>query len=373
MIYSGCKYNIFILPVSGVGQLLYLCALFFRSLKNTDISVLKRLPELFSETDGPVAVVPHSNPDGDAIGSAFGLARVLKNYGRKVKVVTPNDFPEFLNWSPGDIEILNFLKNKRKAENFLKSCSILVFVDFNEPGRLDEVEKILSSVKGKRILIDHHPHPVDFCDLTISEPSYSSTAQLVYEVIVALNWQHLLDKSAAEALYLGIMTDTGSFSYGTSNPGMYDALSALVRFGIDTERIHSLVYDNFSAGRFRLMGYCLYHKMVIIPEFRTAYISLTANELKMFNFVPGDTEGFVNLPLSVRDVVFSALFIEKEKNVKASFRSRGKFPVNSFSAAHFNGGGHLNAAGGDSSLPLEKVIDYFTQLLPDYQHLLLDT
>ena len=341
-------------------------------MKNTDISVLKQLSDLFSAETGPVAVIPHSNPDGDAIGSAYGMARVLKNLGREVKVVSPNDFPEFLNWLPGDVEIVNFLKNRHRAEAFLKKCSILVLVDFNEPGRLDEVEKVLGTLPAKRILIDHHPGPVQFCDLTISEVTYSSTAQLVYEVVLAMGWQDFMDKHAAEALYMGIMTDTGSFSYGTSDPGMYDTLSALVRFDIDTERIHSLVYDNFSAARFRLMGYCLYHKMVILQEYRTAYISLTANELKMFNFVPGDTEGFVNLPLSVKDVVFSAIFIEKEKIVKASFRSRGRFPVNSFSSAHFSGGGHMNAAGGESTLPLEKVIDYFTQLLPDYHHLLMN-
>jgi len=340
-------------------------------LKNTDISILKRLSDWFSTETGPVAVIPHSNPDGDAIGSAYGLARVLKNAGMEAKVVTPNDFPEFLNWLSEEVEIINFMKNRHKAEAFLKSSSILVFVDFNEPRRLDDLEKMLESLKGKRLLIDHHPGPVDFCDLTISDPTSSSTAQLVYELIVALDWQHLIDKQVAEALFLGMMTDTGSLSYGTSDPGMYRALSSLVGLGIDTERIHSLVYDNFSAGRFRLMGYCLYHKMVILPEYRTAYISITANELKLFNFVPGDTEGFVNLPLSVRDVVFSALFIEKEKLVKTSFRSRGSFPVNSFSAAHFNGGGHRNAAGGESRQTLEQVIDQFTQLLPAYQHLLL--
>jgi len=339
-------------------------------LENTDIKIIAQISETIQTLSGPIAVVPHSNPDGDAIGSAYALAVVLKNAGKAVKVVTPNDYPSFLNWLNGEVDIINYLKKKSLAENYLKSCSLLFCVDFNEPGRADEMEKSIQSFSGTKILVDHHPYPADFCDMTVSEPSYSSSAELVYDLVVAAGWESYLDKKAAEALYAGIMTDTGSFSYGTSRPGLYRVLSALVQYGIDTEAIHSKVYDNFSADRFRLLGYCLQQKMVILPEYRSAYISITSAELKMFNYLPGDTEGFVNIPLSIKDVVFSALFIERENYVKASFRSKGSFPSNSFSADHFAGGGHLNAAGGESKLNLEKVIEQFTQLLPGYLHLL---
>ncbi len=322
------------------------------------------------ELDGPVAVIPHSNPDGDAIGSAYALAVVLKNAGKEVKVITPNDYPAFLSWLNGEVEILNYLKNKSKSGKYLDSCKVAFCVDFNEPGRVDEMEQALSAYGGTRILVDHHPFPADFCDLVVSEPTYSSSAELVYDLVIAAGWEQYLDKRAAEALYMGIMTDTGSFSYSISRPDLYRVLSHLMEFGINAENIHTRVYDNFSSDRFRLMGYCLLHKMVILTEYRTAYIAITANELKMFNFTPGDTEGFVNIPLSIQDIVFSALFIERENYVKASFRSKGSFPSNAFSSSHFNGGGHLNAAGGDSRQSLEKVIEQFTQLLPDYLHLL---
>jgi bifunctional oligoribonuclease and PAP phosphatase NrnA len=344
--------------------------LIFEHLENTDFKILEEIFELLDTDAGAIAVIPHSNPDGDAIGSAYALATVLKNAGKNVKIVTPNDYPSFLGWLKGEIDIINYLKRKAFAKNYLLDCSLIFFVDFNEPGRLDDMEKTLPSLKGKKILIDHHPNPVIFCDFTISEPTYSSTAELIFDTIKAIGWEQFMDKRTAEALFLGMMTDTGSFSYGTSRPGLYQALSSLMTYGIDTEAIHSLVYDNFSANRFKLMGYCLQHKMVILPEFRTAFITITDNELKMFDFVPGDTEGFVNIPLSIRNIVFSAMFVEKEKYVKASFRSKGSFPVNIFSASHYEGGGHLNAAGGESKLSIEKVIEHFTQLLPRYQNLL---
>jgi bifunctional oligoribonuclease and PAP phosphatase NrnA len=338
-------------------------------LENTDIKIIAEISETVETLSGPVAVVPHSNPDGDAIGSAYALAIVLRNSGKTVKIITPNDYPAFLGWLNGEIEIINYLKKRKTAEKYLQSCSLLFCVDFNEPGRADEMEKSLRAFSGIKILVDHHPFPENFCNLTVSEPSYSSSAELVYELVQAAGWGKYLDQKAAEALYMGIMTDTGSFSYGTSRPGLYRVLTALMNFGIHTEAIHSKVYDNFSVDRFRLLGYCLQHKMVILPEYRTAYISITAGELKQFNYIPGDTEGFVNVPLSISNIVFSALFIEKENHIKASFRSKGSFPSNTFSSAHFDGGGHLNAAGGESKLSLDKVIEQFTQLLPDYLHL----
>jgi bifunctional oligoribonuclease and PAP phosphatase NrnA len=339
-------------------------------LKNTDFKIIAEIAETVESHSGPIVVVPHSNPDGDAIGSAYALAMVLRNAGKSVKIVTPNDYPAFLSWLNGEIEIINYLKKKKSAEKYLQSCAIMFCVDFNQSDRVDEMEKSLLAFCGTKILVDHHPFPKDFCDLIISEPSYSSSAELIYDLVQAAGWGKYLDKRAAEALYMGMMTDTGSFSYSTSRPGLYSVLAALMDFGIDTEAIHSKVYDNFSASRFQLLGYCLLHKMVVLPEYKTAYISITAEELKKFNYVPGDTEGFVNIPLSVQHIVFSALFVERENFIKASFRSKGSFPSNSFSSRHFNGGGHLNASGGESKLSLEKVIEEFTQLLPGYLHLL---
>jgi len=339
-------------------------------LENTGNEIISAILQVMAEQPGPVVVVPHSNPDGDAIGSAYGLAVVLRNSGREVKIVSPNDYPSFLGWLNGEVEIINYLKKRGAAEAVLRRSSVMFCVDFNEIKRADEMEKEVASFRGVKILIDHHPEPTPFCDLMVSEPTYSSSAELVFDLVVALGWRKYLDHSAAEALYTGIMTDTGSFSYSTNRPGLYRVLSELMTFRLDTAAIHARVYDNFSADRMRLMGHAILHKMVVLPEYRTAFISLTRQELKMFNFVPGDTEGFVNIPLSVNNIVFTALFIEKENLVKASFRSRGSFPANGFAAAHFSGGGHLNAAGGEDKAPLEEVISKFTQLLPAYLHLL---
>ena len=339
-------------------------------LENTGNEIIRTILEVLVLSSGPIAIVPHSNPDGDAIGSAYGLGLVLKNAGKEVFIITPNDYPDFLAWLNGELEIINYLKRKKTEEAILKRCKVIFCFDFNEIGRADEMEKTIAAFQGTKILVDHHPDPTPFCDLMVSEPAYSSSAELVYDLVVALGLEGFICRKAAEALYTGIMTDTGSFSYSTSRPELYRVLSALVAFGIDTAAIHSLVYDNFSADRMRLMGFCLQQKMVVLPEFRTAYIFLSRDELKMFNFVPGDTEGFVNIPLSIRNIVFSALFIEKEHVVKASFRSKGSFPANAFAASHFNGGGHLNAAGGDDKDTLVNVVEKFTQLLPAYLHLL---
>lgn len=345
---------------------------FFRVLENTVNEIISDISRVIASAEGPIVVVPHSNPDGDAIGASYALAVVMKNAGKEVRIVSPNDYPGFLSWLSGDVPILNFLKQRSLSEAYISRCSLMFCVDFNDIGRVDEMQKTVASFPGIKIMVDHHPFPDFFCDYTVSEPTYSSSAELVFDLVHAVGMGDYLDKRAAEALYTGIMTDTGSFSYGTSRPSLYRVLSSLMTYRLDTEALHSRVYDNFSADRLRLMGYCLQHKMVVIPELRTGYISITRDELKMFNFVPGDTEGFVNIPLSISNIVFSALFIEKEKYVKASFRSKGSFPANTFSSTHFGGGGHLNAAGGEDSLSLEKVIEKFTQLLPAYSDLLIN-
>ncbi|HOI49298.1 MAG TPA: bifunctional oligoribonuclease/PAP phosphatase NrnA [Prolixibacteraceae bacterium] len=337
-------------------------------MENTGNEIINGIRLLLDGLNGPVVVVPHSNPDGDAIGAAFGLARVLKNAGFAVSIVSPNDYPTFLSWLEGDIEIVNFLKSRSVAESRLRASKLMFCVDFNEIDRVDEMKDALAAYSGKKVLIDHHPFPKDFCDWMVSESTYSSTAELVYDVVDALGLGQFWDKQAAEAIYTGIMTDTGSFSHNTSRPNLYRVLTGLMTFGIDTEAVHERVYHNFSAHRLQLLGYCLAEKLVVLPEFRTAYISITRDELKKYNFVPGDTEGFVNYPLSINNIVFSALFIEKDGWVKASFRSKGSFPANAFSEAHFGGGGHLNAAGGEAKLTLMETLEKFTQLLPDYLH-----
>ncbi len=345
----------------------------FAVLKSTDKQIITSVKEILTGEFKNIVIIPHENPDGDAIGSAIGLAEVLLNYGHKVHIISPNDYPDFLKWFSSRADIAVYRNEKKKAKRIIANAGLMVCVDFNEAKRAEKLEKKILEFTGTKILIDHHPHPTGFCDFTISEIQYSSTAELVFDVLKLIGLNSFITSEAAEALYTGILTDTGSFSHNTSNPNTFKVVSELMKFDIDTEKIQSNVYHNFSADRMKLLGYCLNKKMKVFPELRTAFISISKKELEEYNFKPGDTEGFVNYPLSINNIVFSALFIEKEELVKASFRSKGNFPTNLFSKNHFNGGGHLNAAGGESYENLDETVEKFTQLLPEYKHQLLET
>ncbi len=342
-------------------------------LKNTGNEIFTSLEALIEAPKQIVTLVTHENPDGDAIGSAIGLGEVLKNYGHEVKIIVPNDYPEFLHWFSTEIEILVYDRKKNRGKAILEETQILFCLDFNEAKRAARMEKQILGFSKPKVLIDHHPNPTHFCDLMISEPIYSSTAELVFDVVKKLKLEKYINHNAAEALFAGIMTDTGSFSHNISRPNTFKVVAKLMEWGIDTEKVHAAVYHNFSAHRMKLLGHCLGQKMQVFPEYRAAVIWLSQKELEEFEFQPGDTEGFVNYPLSINNIVFSALFIEKKDHVKVSFRSKGDFPSNEFSRNHFDGGGHLNAAGGETKLSLEKSVEKFTQLLKDYQHQLLET
>lgn len=342
-------------------------------LKNTGNEIFISLEALIKVPKQIVTLVTHENPDGDAIGSAIGLGEILKNYGHDVRIIVPNDYPEFLHWFSTEIEILVYDRKKNRGKAVLEETQILFCLDFNEAKRTARMEKRILEFSKPKVLIDHHPHPSHFCDIMISEPIYSSTAELVFDVVKKIKLEKYINHNAAEALFTGIMTDTGSFSHNIARPNTFKVVAKLMEWGIDTEKIHAAVYHNFSAHRMKLLGHCLGQKMEVFPEYRSAVIWLSQKELEEFEFQPGDTEGFVNYPLSINNIVFSALFIEKKDHVKVSFRSKGDFPSNEFSRNHFEGGGHLNAAGGETKLSLEQSVNKFTQLLKEYQHQLLET
>ncbi len=342
-------------------------------MENTGNEIFNKIGEILSQKGRNIVIVPHENPDGDAIGSAVGLAEILNNSGHNVNVISPNDYPVFLKWFTSEIEVVIFEREKKKARKYIGKADILICIDFNDSKRAAKLEDDILNFSGPKLLIDHHPNPEYFCDYTVSEPVYSSTAELIYDFINRIGLGEFLNQNAAEALFTGILTDTGSFSHNTSRPNMFSIVSELMKFGINTDKIQSHIYHNFSSDRMKLLGYCLNEKMEVFPELRSAIISITKAELEKFNFKPGDTEGFVNYPLSINNIVFSALFIEKEGYVKASFRSKGNFPANDFSKNHFNGGGHMNAAGGECYEDFTKTIELFKQLLPKYKHQLLET
>ncbi|MCG6190973.1 DHH family phosphoesterase [Maribellus maritimus] len=342
-------------------------------MENTGNEIFNFVSEFLAGSAKNIVIVPHENPDGDAVGSSIGLAEILKNSGQNVCIISPNDYPDFLKWFSSEIEIFVFEREKKKAKEYLKKADLLICVDFNDAKRAAKMEREILGFSNLKLLIDHHPYPLNFCDYTVSEPKYSSTAELIFDFVGKIGFEKYLNHNSAEALYTGILTDTGSFSHNTARPNMFRVVSELMKFGINTDKIQSNIYHNFSSDRMKLLGYCLNEKMEIFPELRSAVISITKAELEKFSFKPGDTEGFVNYPLSINNIVFSALFIEKEGFVKASFRSKGNFPANEFSSTHFNGGGHLNAAGGESKDDFNKTIELFKQLLPRYKHQLLET
>ena len=340
--------------------------------ENTGNNTFKTIKQLLSKKRN-IIVAPHENADGDAIGSAIGLAEILQNSGHNVCIITPNNYPVFLKWFSSEIEILIYENRKRKAKARIDAADLLFCLDFNEPKRAGKFEKQLREFSKPKVLIDHHPLSAPFCDYIISEPAYSSTAELIFDVAVQLDLAQFINYNAAEAIYAGILTDTGSFSHSISRPNVFNVVSELLKYGINVDRIQSNIYHNFSAERMKLLGYCLNEKMEIFDELRAAVISLSKEEQAKYNFQVGDAEGFVNYPLSIANIVFSALFIEKEGLVKASFRSKGSFPVNEFSKKHFSGGGHLNAAGGELNETLEKTLEKFKKLLIQYKHQLINT
>lgn len=324
------------------------------------------LTELLSTHRKP-AVITHFDPDGDAIGSALGMALYLeKKAGNPVPVLIPNVTPSFLSWLPGFERVRTFSTDPGKVEQVMHEADSFFLVDFNSVTRVKKMGDLFQPGDRPVILIDHHPHPAIQCDLLISDTSVSATAELIFDLIEAMNDLDLIDTDIAVNLFSGIMTDTGCFSYNSSRPETYLAVAKLLSHPFDKNKVFRQVYDNYSEDRMRLMGYCLYEKMVILPELHAAYIALSAEELKRFRYLPGDTEGFVNLPFSIRGVELTALFIEKEELVKISFRSRGNFAVNTFSERHFSGGGHRNAAGGESHQDLQSTIERFIDTLQKY-------
>ncbi len=221
-------------------------------------------------------------------------------------------------------------------------------------------------------MIDHHQDPVQFTDVTISETWRGSVGEMIYLFLNDLFEEDLLDKDIATCLYVAIMTDTGNFNYASSYPEIFHIVGDLMKYDLEKDRIYASVYDAYSEDRMRLQGYVMQEKMVVYPKYNTAYISLTDEELKRFNHRKGDTEGFVNIPFAIKGIRFTALFVEKKEAIRASFRSRGNFPVNKVAAEHFHGGGHTNAAGGDSYLSMEDTLKNFESLLADYAGLLQD-
>ncbi len=331
-----------------------------------DSEIVRKSKSLIEERQD-IVIVTHHNPDGDAIGTSLAFYHLLKAMGKESKVICPNPYPEFLTWLPGNSEVLFYSRDEEQCNTLIENSNLIVALDFNVADRLKKLEKPIRKTKAPKILIDHHPNPGKFADYILSDTTVSSTAELLYYIVEQWNFLKHMNENFATCLYTGIMTDTGSFNYNSSQPYTYHVVSELLKLKINKDKIYDAVYDNYSESRMRLLGYCLYRKMEVVEQSHTAFISINKKELKEFNFQEGDSEGFVNEPLSIKGICFTAIFIERDNHVKISFRSKGSFPANEFAEKHFNGGGHVNAAGGYSYRSLDETLKRFREILKEYQ------
>ena len=322
----------------------------------------KELSKLLEKATN-ILVVCHVNPDGDAIGSQLALYHYLSESGKNVWMISPNYLQEFIKWMDGVDKINIFIKDRAGCRKIISNSDLIVMVDFNQANRLGEAEKDIVSSKATKVVIDHHLSSTDFQDLLISDPTKCSTSELLHKIITGLNGKPFINKAYAEAIYVGIVTDTGNFDHGSYSGDTFRTIADLMDSGINKDHIFNLVFNNFSADRMRLQGYALNERMIILEEYGAAYIYLTKDDLKRYNYRKGDTEGFVNMPLSINGINFSAFFVEKDGFIKLSFRSKGSYSVSALAEKYFNGGGHRNASGGDYYDTIDNTIAYFLEIM----------
>ncbi|SOC81283.1 phosphoesterase RecJ domain-containing protein [Salinimicrobium sediminis] len=335
-----------------------------RHMTNEEISKVKEL----LKPSKKIVIVPHKGPDGDAMGSTLALKILLEEQGHFVHLIAPNDYPDFLKWMPYQEEVLIYDKEPQKCDPIIAEAEVIFTLDFNHLSRAGEMYEPLQAAKAKFIMIDHHQQPDDYAEITYSDVTMCSTCQMVYHFIVNIGLKEKITPQIATCLYTGIMTDTGSFRYRSTTSLTHRVIADLIEKGADNTTIHENVFDTSSYGQLQLLG-CALQNLRVVEGLRTAYITLTQEELDRHNFKKGDTEGFVNYGLSLQGIVFAAIFIENEaeKIVKISLRSKGTFSVNDFARRYFSGGGHINAAGGKSDLSLQETVDKFISILPNYK------
>lgn len=314
-----------------------------------------------------VVITTHQKPDGDALGSSLGLYHFLVRLGHTVTVISPTNWPDFLNWLPGIETVINFESQREKSRQLIADAQYIFCLDFNILHRTKHLEPLLEAAPAKKILIDHHQEPqVAAFDWGISDTSKSSTCEMVYDFIVDSGHDGLLHPDMATCLYAGVMTDTGSFRFPATTASVHRMVARLKDTGIQHAPIHDAIFDNFLENRLRFIGFVLLNRMDVLYEFNTALMYITKADLQRFQIKTGDTEGLVNYLLSIQGIRFAALAIDREEERKWSFRSKGDFDVNSFARMNFEGGGHKNAAGGRSSDSLEMTVNKFREILPSY-------
>ena len=320
--------------------------------------------QLLLATPKKIAIIPHRSPDGDAMGSTLGLYHFLLKLNHQPIVIAPNDFPEFLAWMPASESVLVYENDREGTTKVLKEAELVFVLDFNALHRTGEMENVLNKLQVPFVMIDHHQEPDGFATYTYSDTKFGSTCEMLYNFISFLGKKELIDKTIATCIYTGILTDSGSFRFPKTTGTTHRIIAELIDLGVENTEIPTLLFDNNSYDRLQLLGQAL-QNMKVLPQYKTAFITLSQKELDQYNYVKGDTEGIVNYGLTIKGITFAVIFIEHtdEKIIKISFRSQGSFDVNQFARQHFNGGGHINAAGGKSQLSLKETVAKFEQIL----------
>ncbi|MCK6616483.1 MAG: bifunctional oligoribonuclease/PAP phosphatase NrnA [Cyclobacteriaceae bacterium] len=329
-----------------------------------NLSVFKQ----FMSQPRRVVIVTHYKPDADALGSSLGLWGYLVNCGHTAQVITPSDYPAFLHWMPGhDKVLIDGIMSKQAIAGYFENADIIFCLDFSSLSRINNLGDVVRKSPAKKVLIDHHLEPEHFADFEQWDSKAASTAGLVYELIIELGHREKITPAIADCLYAGLMTDTGGFRHNNTRREEFMIASDLVSLGANPTKVSKLIYDTNTLDRLRLMGFVLSEKLIVLPEFNTAYMTLSQQELKRFGSQTGDTEGFVNYGLSIKGIRLSVMIYERSDEIKLSFRSLGNFSVNELARKYFDGGGHKNAAGGSSKLSLQATTQKFLDLLPEYK------
>ena len=333
---------------------------------------MKNLNELkqFLSVPRKILIISHIRPDGDAVGSSLALYHFLTKKGHTASVVFPSEYPYFYGWFPGVDQTYNFKKKRETINPIIAEAEILFAVDFNQLKRMNDLGKIVSGLNIPKVLIDHHPDPEPFYDYAFYDMHACSAAEKVYDFIEFIDGRLLKDKDIATCLYAAIVSDSGSFKFSSVTPETMRIAARLMESGINHNQIQRQLFDNFTENRIRMWGYCIYEKLEIIPEHKAGIITLNKDDLKRFCSKLADTENLVNFVLNIEDVTVGVLVVELSDMVKLSFRSKGQYPVNLLAAKYFNGGGHLNAAGGQTNLSLDETIKLLKEKLGEFDEYL---
>ena len=321
-----------------------------------------------------IIITCHVSPDGDAMGAVLAFSHFLWRKGKNAQPVVPNIFPDFLKWMPGVERVLVNEKHENEVAPLVAAADLIICLDFNAPHRLQGLQKPVTDSQSPKIMIDHHLDPVDFCNWAVCRQEMSSTCELLYRILVQLEGLEPMTYEEAVCLYTGMMTDTGCFSYNSNRSDIYYIIGRLLTKGIDKDKIYRNVFFNYSAERFRLMGYMLYVKLEYFPEYHASLTTLTREEQKRFSHRKGDTEGFVNIPLQIGQSRLSVFLREDTERhaIRVSLRSVDDFPCNRMAAEFFNGGGHLNASGGELYCTMDEAVQIVRKALKKYTSLLTD-